>query len=107
MTMGLTGTRRCMTVEEPQAIRVSLDVGDRLPISHGKPPRLGLPLLCDQQDMGWLHGVLVQQQQVAAPELFHLKPRIPRQKRIGAWARTTQVLGRSADQSSHQKRIKP
>jgi hypothetical protein len=65
VTMGLAGSRRWAAVKEPKPARVRGNMGHGMPVGLRKPSALRLPLLRNQQQMGGLNWVLVQNQHMA------------------------------------------
>jgi hypothetical protein len=81
--MGLARPGFGATIEKPKTTGAGIHGRELPPVGRLKPSSLRPPLLGDQEQVAPLDGELVQQQQVAASESFHLQALIPGKK--GIW----------------------
>jgi hypothetical protein len=98
MTVRLTRTGIRPTVEKPKPRRRRINPGEGQPILHGQPTGLGLPVLGDEQHMGGLNWIFVQDHDVGFTNPINLQTWIPGEKWIRLWTRSSKVLWCGAEE---------
>ena len=101
--MGLTGAGIRPAVEEPQPRRRGINPGEGVPILQGQPTGLGLPVLGDEQHVGGLNGIFVQDYDVGFTDPVNLQTLVPGKKRIRLWTRCSKVFWCGAEEMAQLK----
>ena len=101
--MGLTGAGIRSAVEEPQPRCRGINPGEGVPIFQGQPTGLGLPVLGDEQHVGGLNGIFVQDYDVGFTDPVNLQTLVPGKKRIWLWTRCSKVFWCGAEEVAQLK----